>query len=90
MDQGSAFEKANRIKADLLRMDLETCVTFVKIARESVDKETVARNRRNARNAYDSVVHFMSTATLTKLEEENIKTKLDHLKSALADLGELF
>jgi hypothetical protein len=90
MDQADAFQKANRIKVDLLRIDLDTCVTFVKTARESLDKETVARNRRNARQAYDSVVHLMSAAVLTQIEEENVKTKLEHLKNALADLDEPF
>jgi len=49
MDQADAFQKAKRTKADLLRIELDTCVTFVKTARESLDKKMVARNRRNAR-----------------------------------------
>jgi len=32
----------------------------------------------------------MSAAVLTQLEEENVKTKLEHLKNALADLDETF
>ena len=76
-------EKMNEAKVEFLKTDLDVGITFVKIARTSADPETVSRNQRNARKAYDAVAHFLSTVTLTQIERENINTKMERLKSAL-------
>ncbi len=90
MDHESLVDKVNKAKVDVIKIDLDLAITFAKIARESEDKEAITRNQLNARRAYDSVTHYLSTAVLTQVEEENIKTKLEYLKNALADLGEPF
>jgi hypothetical protein len=59
----------NEAKVEFLKTDLDVGITFVKIARTSADPETVSRNQRNARKAYDAVAHFLSTVTLTQIDQ---------------------
>ena len=84
------FGEFNRLKVDLIKTDLNVAITFTEIATESTNEETKHRNRGNARKAYDSVLHFLSTAILTPIDEKEITTKLALLKSALMKLGEAF
>ena len=90
MDHGKGIsaEKTNRLKVDLINADLKTAMTFAQIASQSMDKEV--RARRKARMAFDSAVHYISTATLTQAEHEDITTKVELLKSILGGLGESF
>jgi hypothetical protein len=72
--------------------ELDTGLTFMRIAmgakrgRNRADK--VDRNRMNARKAYDSALHFLSTASLNTDEARMIKEKIAALKSGLEKLGE--
>ena len=72
--------------------ELDTGLTFVRIAlgakpgRNRSDK--VDRNRMNARKAYDSALHFLSTTSLNADEERMIKEKIGAFKSGLVKLGE--
>jgi hypothetical protein len=62
---------------------------FAKYAKsDSEDKKS--RNRKNARKAYDSVLHLLAKATLTPSVRTEIDNRLAVLKSDLQSLGETF
>ncbi len=87
------FESAdqlNTLKVELIKTDLEVALTFAQIASQTNDREKAIRNQQNARKAYDTVVRYAASATLTHFERERIATKLKLLKSALLSLGEPF
>ena len=86
---GAALENFNENKVDFIKTDLDIAITFAQIAQESTDENKAARNLRNARKAYDAVLHFLSTAALTP-RDRKITEKLAWLKSALMALGEQF
>jgi hypothetical protein len=85
-----AAEDLTRLKVDFIRTDLDVALTFAQIARQTGESEKTIRNQRNARKAYDAVLHYMGTASLTRFDQENLTRKLALLKSALLSLGESF
>lgn len=81
----------NATSVQVLKTDLETALTFVRIAREAgEDAEKKRRNQANARKAYDSVLHYEKRLDLSADERRELAEKLKRLKSALIDLGEVF
>jgi hypothetical protein len=72
-----------------LTTDLDLGNTFVESAK-SGGEEKRSRNRKNARRAYDSVLHFLDEVTLTQEAEKDIRDRLAVLKSDLQSLGETF
>jgi len=77
-------------RLDLIRTDLDVARTFIRIARNSTDPETIFRDRRNARRAYDAMVHLLSTADVQSTDRQSLDQDLAALKSALIELGEIF
>ena len=75
--------------ANFLDTELDMCTVFAKYAK-SDSEETKSRNRKNARRAYDSVLHFLAKATLTREARKQIADRLAVLKSDLESLGETF
>jgi hypothetical protein len=71
-----------------LRSELKTGLTLTKIALDARHLDKTSRNRVNARKAYDAVVHFAPRVNLSPEESDEIKSKLEHLKSQLKLLGE--
>jgi hypothetical protein len=66
---------------------VEMAETFATIALQSDDREKAARNKQNARKAYDIALHFPAPATLTEDQEKEIPEKLASLRSHLRELG---
>ena len=83
-------ERLNRVSADFLKVDLETALTFVKIARETRDASRRNRNLRAARKAYDTVHAFVRKIALEAQESQVIHGRMTRLKSELEALGETF
>lgn len=73
---------------DFLRCELKTGLTLTKIALEATHREKSHRNSVNARKAYDAVLHFAPRVNLSQEETDEIKSKLEHLKSQLKLLGQ--
>jgi hypothetical protein len=74
-----------------LLTDVELALTLARIAQDAdTDSEKRARNRNNARRAYDTITSLMSRVTLTGEEEQELTGKLSQLKSELHVLGEGF
>ena len=76
------------MEMEFLRTELQTGLTLSKIALEAADQDKIDRNRANARKAYDTLMHFMSKATLKAEDADEIRAGLAQLKSELQQLGE--
>ncbi len=75
-------------EAGFLRAELQTGLTLANIALEATRRQTTARNRTNARKAYDAILRFFPKVKLSADETEEIKSLLEQLKSKLRLLGE--
>src|SRR3954469_4016738 len=81
----------NRNSYQLLKVDIETALTFTRIAAgadEGSDKRS--RNQRNGRTAYDSVQHLRKNVSMTTEQEQELDSGLLELRRALEELGEKF
>jgi hypothetical protein len=84
------YEGLNCVGADFLLADLALAMTFMDIAESSEADETIRRNHKNARKAYDSTHHLFSKLTLNRKTQEAIEAKLTLLKERLKSAGEQF
>ena len=83
-------ERMNRVSADFLKTDLNTALTFAKIARETDNEVRRKRNCYAARKAYETVVKVLTRIDLKVEELVDVKRGLDQLKGELEALGETF
>lgn len=81
-------EQQNAFKVELIQANLETAIAFAKLALQSGDELEIIRHKQKACEAYEEALHSLSTATLTHIELESIKTKTAHLESVLMGSGE--
>src|SRR5579864_7292989 len=59
-DRASSLKRElNDRKVDLIKVDLDTAMTFATIARDSSDQQKTARNAAHARKGYEAIVHFL-------------------------------
>jgi len=81
-----------RVGAEFIIADLELAFTFLTIARTSWVTETVRRNQKNARTAYNAVLRFLPRClpALSAAERQAIQNNLRELKNRLEQLGEYF
>ena len=86
VDHAEAVKKFRDATLTFLLTELGTAETFAEIASESEDGEKTARNRQNARKAYDTLLRFMPL--LSPEDSSNLLEKLNSLKSKLIELGE--
>ena len=76
---------------DFFISDLDLAMTLARIASDSQeDSEKRERNQANARQAYDTISRISARAVLSDKERQEVKEKLNQLKSALERLGEVF
>lgn len=73
-----------------VNVELETGLTFMRIAIGARGRSKIERNRMNARKAYDSALHFLAAVSLNQEETRLVQEKLAALKSGLEKLGEKF
>jgi hypothetical protein len=83
-------ERMNRASTEFLKIDLETALTFVKIARQTCDSVRKARNRLAARKAYDTVAKLVAKVRLNDTDHQIVTDGLRELKKELEALGEQF
>lgn len=76
------------VEIDFLRSELDTGLTLSRIAMQADHQNKAARNRLNAKKAYDTVIRFMPRVSLSREESREIKSKLNDLRSCLQRLGE--
>jgi len=80
----------SRASGQFLKIDLETALTFLQIARETNDDTRRSRNIRSARKAYETVIKLSRKIQLADVDIQAINQTLEELKTRLADLGEVF
>jgi hypothetical protein len=68
-----------------LRTELETGLSFSRLALNANDPDTATRN---ARLAYDTALRFLGRVALTPAESEELDAKFTQLKTALKNLGQ--
>lgn len=83
-------EKAREGGVHFLQSEVDTGLTLADIALETEDPEKRRRNLRNARAAYDSILHFADRVFLTGNENQALAKQLESLKTKLIELGEKF
>ena len=83
-------DRLNRASADFLKIDLQTALTFLHIARHTEDVARQERNREAARRAYNTVLRLMKRVKLNEEDTRTIVLGLEQLKSELQELGEVF
>jgi predicted RNA-binding Zn ribbon-like protein len=72
----------------LIKTELDVGFTFASIALQADDENKRLRNCENARKAYDTALHILSTTEVTQGDADGIYEKIAHLKGALIELGE--
>lgn len=82
--------RMNRANAEFLKIDTETALTFLQIARDTDNNSRKQRNCRAARRAYDTALKLMPKVDLTVEEIHLLMGRLDQLKLELKALGESF
>jgi len=85
-----ARERMNRVSTEFLKIDLETALTFVKIARQTRDDVRKQRNCRAARRAYETVRQLANKVVLNGDDAQLLARHLTQLRSELEALGETF
>ncbi|HKD85066.1 MAG TPA: hypothetical protein VKB58_09985 [Terriglobales bacterium] len=82
-------EKFERNKEDFILIEIESGITFAKLALDARDTEKLSRNRKNARRAYDTALGFLQEGAI---KDEAVKQKifvaLAALRQNLLQLGE--
>ncbi|HEY6253368.1 MAG TPA: hypothetical protein VI685_25710 [Candidatus Angelobacter sp.] len=74
---------------EFLFTELETGLTFARLASAAKDNPTkVERNTRNARKAYDSLLHFQERVSLSPEAKVKFEAGKDELRDSLRLLGE--
>jgi hypothetical protein len=66
----AAVARHNKTSPDFLKTDIETALTFAGIARTADSAKDRERNRRAARNAYDTVVRLIERVELTDHDKD--------------------
>ena len=89
-DLVTSRERMSRASGQFLKIDLETALTFLQIARETNDDTRRSRNIRSARKAYETVIKLSRKIQLADVDIQAINQTLEELKTRLADLGEVF
>jgi hypothetical protein len=69
-------------------VELDTGLQFASSASIARHEDRKARNRKNARKAYDALLRFIPKGSLTREESDEIARRLACLKSTLLNLGE--
>lgn len=83
-------ERMTRASVEFLKTDLETALTFVKIARQTRDDVRRKRTCRAARKAYETLTKFVKKVDLSAENGRRISLGLEQLKAELESLGEVF
>lgn len=80
----------NVMGIQFLLTELDTGFTFVHLSESAHGDLKMERNRKNARAAYNSVLHFFKDVALDQEQSQKVRAKLTSLKTRLQNLGEPF
>jgi len=86
VSRSESRERQNVYKVELIHANLETALAFAKLALQSDDQREITRTTQKACEAYEEALHSLTTAELTQIEVESIRTKTAHLDAMLVEL----
>jgi hypothetical protein len=75
---------------DFLKAEVHTGLTLAQIAADTHKEDRGARNRKNARTAYDTAQRTMRRLPLAAKQAAEISALLRQLRKKLEELGEKF
>ena len=82
-------EKFERNKVDFILIEIESGMTFAKLAHDAQDADKLNRNLQNARKAYDTATGFLRGKNIQdEAVKQKIFTAIGVLKQDLLQLGE--
>ena len=84
------FHDLNQTGVEFMLIDLDLAMTFMDVAAVSRLEETKHRNHKNARKAYDAVLHHLEKLKPDAGQRRAIDAKLARLKTRLETAGEQF
>ena len=90
VDNFKVRDAAEQRVVEFLIVELETGLTFSRIASDSRYSDKRDRNRANARKAYDTALGWTKRLSLNAEDSLEVGEKLKKLKAALEKLGERF
>lgn len=77
----------NNAGIEFVLIDLDVAVTFMDVAAVSRLQETIDRNHKNARHAYDSVLRLLRNLRPDAAQRGAIDRKITVLKARLEAVG---
>lgn len=75
-------------EVQFLYTELRVGFTAARIAQTATDVAKRNRNRKNAQDAYEAVLRFLPTQTLSSREVDELQSDLARLKAELQKLSE--
>ena len=78
--------QTDNAETSFVHAELNTGLTFARVAATAKYPDKFERNRINARKAYDTALKYMD---MDKAQSAELQQKHDELKRALQQLGEL-
>ena len=85
----SQTKASNRGVIEFLIVDLDIALTLLDVAKTSEFRGTAARNHRNARKAYDTVLAKLPEVTPDAAQQAILDAKLAELRARLEAIGRL-
>jgi hypothetical protein len=86
MGNANPTEIFNAMVLDFVLEELDLGTTFCDVALSAYDPGMKERNRRNARKAYESALHFLPRLNLAGTEHEVVQAKVSRLNDLLEQL----
>jgi hypothetical protein len=87
-DRSNRLDNFHHSGFQFVHVELETGLTFARIALGAKGANKIERNRTNARKAYDSALHALSSLVLDNEQTATVREKVNALKASLEKLGE--
>ena len=84
------YSNLNQSGVAFVLTDLDLALTFMDVADASQIEETIRRNHRNARTAYDTVLRLLEKLTPNADQRQAIDEKIASLKTRLQAVGQQF
>jgi hypothetical protein len=87
---GERFHELIQTGLEFMLIDLDLAMTFMDVAEGSRLEDTKHRNHKNARKAYDAVLHHLEKLKPDAGQRREIDAMLARLKMRLETAGEQF
>lgn len=88
-EQGALRRQFERNREDFILAEIESGITFARLAVDARDAQRADRSVKNARKAYETAVRFLQERQLDDQEvHDKIAAGLASLKQHLLELGE--